>query len=595
MLEREAHGRARRAARVAGAARRPLKAAGLAAATLASNAIALLFTVVFARLLGADGYGSLAALISTFLILAVPGSACRSSWRARSRSGALGDGRPAGVDDRRVAAARCSSRVAVVAAARCCCASRSRTCSSVERGVGGAATLPTGCLWLLLSIERGALQGVHAYREVGWSIVLEAVGRLVFGLVLVALGLGVTGRLPRHAAVDARDRRRARRDRRAGGSAADAAHAATRGCASSWRRRVAGVIGLFLVAVLQNVDVILVKRTIGGDAAGAYAAAAVAAKAVVWVAIGVGLYLLPEATRKARRGRGPAAGARARAGDRRARGGADAARLRGRAGAGAAARLRRGDRPGRRRAVRARAGDDAAGRGLPVRAVHARAARDALPVALGVVAVAEIVLLSGAGLSSIVGFATVVLGLQAIAALAVLALGLARRPVPGAARRPTAERRARRAPGVEGWLTDAQARAPARARGRGRAARSSRSAPSAGARRSCSARPRRRSSVVAIDPHAGSDRGPQEIAPTPRGEADHAAFHANLAAPASRRVRHVRKPSADALGDVDGPVALLYVDGAHRYAPARDDLARWGARVAPGGRCSSTTRSPRSA
>ena len=50
------------------------------------------------------------------------------------------------------------------------------------------------------------------------------------------------------------------------------------------------------MAVLQNVDVILVKRQIGGEAAGAYAAAAVAAKAVVWVAIGIGLYLLPEAT-----------------------------------------------------------------------------------------------------------------------------------------------------------------------------------------------------------------------------------------------------------------------------------------------------------
>jgi len=64
-------------------------------------------------------------------------------------------------------------------------------------------------------------------------------------------------------------------------------------------------VGLFLVAVLQNVDVILVKRQIGGDAAGAYAAAAVAAKAVVWVAIGIGLYLLPEATRAARHGQDP--------------------------------------------------------------------------------------------------------------------------------------------------------------------------------------------------------------------------------------------------------------------------------------------------
>ena len=57
--------------------------------------------------------------------------------------------------------------------------------------------------------------------------------------------------------------------------------------------------------MLQNVDVILVKRQIGGDAAGAYAAAAVAAKAVVWVAIGIGLYLLPEATRAARHGLDP--------------------------------------------------------------------------------------------------------------------------------------------------------------------------------------------------------------------------------------------------------------------------------------------------
>jgi hypothetical protein len=91
--------------------------------------------------------------------------------------------------------------------------------------------------------------------------------------------------------------------------------------------------------------------------------------------------------------------------------------------------------------------------------------------------------------------------------------------------------------------------------------------------------------VVAIDPHAGSDRGPQEIASdAARGEDDHRAFVANLAeAGVSDRVRHVRSASADALGAVDGPLALLYVDGAHRFAPARDDVARWGARVAAGG------------
>jgi hypothetical protein len=92
-------------------------------------------------------------------------------------------------------------------------------------------------------------------------------------------------------------------------------------------------------------------------------------------------------------------------------------------------------------------------------------------------------------------------------------------------------------------------------------------------------------SVVAIDPHAGSDRGPQEIAAdAARGDDDHSAFVSNLAAAGvSDRVRHVRLMSGDALGAVDGPLALLYVDGAHRFAPARDDVARWGSRVSPGG------------
>src|SRR5215210_2864204 len=50
------------------------KAAGLAIAALAANAVAVLVTVVFTRLLGDDDYGSLAALVSTFTILAVVGS-----------------------------------------------------------------------------------------------------------------------------------------------------------------------------------------------------------------------------------------------------------------------------------------------------------------------------------------------------------------------------------------------------------------------------------------------------------------------------------------------------------------------------------------
>jgi predicted O-methyltransferase YrrM len=94
-----------------------------------------------------------------------------------------------------------------------------------------------------------------------------------------------------------------------------------------------------------------------------------------------------------------------------------------------------------------------------------------------------------------------------------------------------------------------------------------------------------RGSVIAIDPHAGGDRGPQEIeAEQARGDADHERFEANLESAGVRdAVRHVRLPSQDALGAVDGELDLLFVDGAHRYGPARADIERWGARVRPGG------------
>jgi predicted O-methyltransferase YrrM len=91
--------------------------------------------------------------------------------------------------------------------------------------------------------------------------------------------------------------------------------------------------------------------------------------------------------------------------------------------------------------------------------------------------------------------------------------------------------------------------------------------------------------MVAIDPHAGSDRGPQEIAAdAERGQADTRAFAANLrAAGVEERVEHVRAMSSDAHAAVDGEVDVLYVDGAHRFGPARDDLVGWGERVREGG------------
>lgn len=91
--------------------------------------------------------------------------------------------------------------------------------------------------------------------------------------------------------------------------------------------------------------------------------------------------------------------------------------------------------------------------------------------------------------------------------------------------------------------------------------------------------------IVAIDPHAGNDRGPQEIdGYADAASEDHEVFLENLArAGVGGRVRHVRAFSDAAHADVADPIDVLYVDGAHRYAPARTDIHDWGARVADGG------------
>lgn len=279
-----------------------IRAAGLAAATLAANGIAVVFTVVFARLLGAEGYGSLAAVVSTFLILSVPGSALQVATARETALGRLGQGeRLAGTLSRwsRQLAVALAGVVAVSVLLR----EPLAAAVGVDQEWAAAATLPTGLLWLLLSIQRGALQGLHAYRPVGASIVLEAAGRLTIGLVLVGAGADVTGAYlgtPLSMAACAAVLAVVLRRRLAGAGAP--------GPTASLRGLVAGagvpVLGLTLLGVLQNVDVIVVKHQIGGDAGGSYAAATVAAKLVVWVAVGVALYLLPEAVRRSAAGRG---------------------------------------------------------------------------------------------------------------------------------------------------------------------------------------------------------------------------------------------------------------------------------------------------
>jgi glycosyltransferase involved in cell wall biosynthesis/O-antigen/teichoic acid export membrane protein len=272
------------------------RAGGLAAAVIVSNVIALAFTIVFARMLGAGGYGSLAALLSAFIILMVPGSALQIAV-AREIS-AAGPGGGAGV---RHWISRIALGAVLVAIAAVALRDVLAAILNVDQAWAAAAVPVCAFLWMIVSVERGALQGYRRYRVVAGSIVGEALARLAFGVVLVLAGLDVTGAflatplaLVAMALVLARPLAQelpGRRDRR------PLLHL----LAGAW----IPVIGLTLLFALQEVHVIVVKHEVSDELAGSYGVAAVAAKAIIWVAVGLGMYLLPEAARRSHEGIDP--------------------------------------------------------------------------------------------------------------------------------------------------------------------------------------------------------------------------------------------------------------------------------------------------
>ena len=155
------------------------KAAGLAVAALAANAVAVVVTVVFTRLLGDEDYGALAALLSTFTILAVAGSSLQVAVARDTALGRLGGAASAAQALRAWTRTLLLVLVGVVIASALMREGIASLVGVSEQPWAAACVPPTGILWLLLSLQRGVLQGLGAYAPVGWSVVSEAVVRLV--------------------------------------------------------------------------------------------------------------------------------------------------------------------------------------------------------------------------------------------------------------------------------------------------------------------------------------------------------------------------------------------------------------------------------
>ena len=277
------------------------RAAELGVAMIVVNLVALGFTIVFARILGDSGYGDLAVLLSSFIIMMVPGSALQVA-AAREVSHDIAEGNPnagAGVYRWLVRLAVGTVAVAVVAIPL---RSLIAALINIDQDWAAAAIPVTAMIWMMVSVLRGVLQGFQQYRTVALSLVGEASSRIAFALLLVGIGLDVTGAFLASAA---------------------ALSAVGLVLLVPLRRQLAGVnpelaedlrlrellagawipvISLTLLLGLQELHIIIVKHEASEDAASSYAVAAVAAKAIMWIAIGLGLYLLPEAARRAKSG-----------------------------------------------------------------------------------------------------------------------------------------------------------------------------------------------------------------------------------------------------------------------------------------------------
>jgi O-antigen/teichoic acid export membrane protein len=277
------------------------RAAGLGVAVITVNVIALAFTIVFARLLGASGYGSLAVLLSAFIILMVPGSALQIA-AAREVSHDLAVGSPSAGAGVRRWLERLAIGTILISIAAIPLRGLIGALINVDELWAAAAVPVTAMLWTIVCVERGVLQGFQRYRIVGFSLVGEALSRIFFALLLVAVGLDVTGAFLGSALSLAaialvllwplgREL----------GGVEDEPEKDTR-----LRELLVGawvpVIGLTLLLGLQELHIIIVKHEASDDAAGSYAVAAVAAKAIVWIAVGLGMYLLPEAARRGKIG-----------------------------------------------------------------------------------------------------------------------------------------------------------------------------------------------------------------------------------------------------------------------------------------------------
>lgn len=288
-----------------------LAAGPVAIAGMVVNVAGALVVVAVARLVTSRSYGEIAQLLGLFFILSMPGSAVLVGV-VRRVTGLQAAGRAHHVQ-RWVARVHriCLVAIGVELVAVLALQGWIARWLGLPNGEGVVLILMAAGIWILLSVDRGLLQAHRSYRALAANLLVEGGVRTAFVVVLVAGGYGVAGyalgvfvselvatvhaRWLARRAWSRADTAPVVRDTGGGYPVADEPI----GELLARRRLVADVsaafVGLALLGLLQNVDVILLGRLDHANV-GPYAAISVASKALVFGALALGAYLLPEAT-----------------------------------------------------------------------------------------------------------------------------------------------------------------------------------------------------------------------------------------------------------------------------------------------------------
>jgi O-antigen/teichoic acid export membrane protein len=277
----------------------------VAIAGLVVNGAGALVVIAVARLVTPQAYGAIAQLLGLFFILSMPGSAVLVGVVRRvtalRNAGHAHLIRPWIRKVHRIALAAIAVELVVVVLLQGWIARQ----LSLPNSDGIVLILVAAGIWILLCVDRGLLQAHRSYRDLAGNLLVEGGARTVVVVGLVAAHLGVAGYAIGVFAAEVV-------------ATAHAHWLATRAWSHPPDQVVpaegfdvgadtllvrhklladvsAAFVGLALLGLLQNVDVILLGRLDHANV-GPYAAISVASKALVFGALALGAYLLPEAT-----------------------------------------------------------------------------------------------------------------------------------------------------------------------------------------------------------------------------------------------------------------------------------------------------------